>query len=268
MAFIVLYNRVMGKLPGIRCVFIHGLSVLGLILVLIVSTAGGGRAEQSLEIPAPQGQRTIHVRPRPSPAPQVVPPSNRVQTIPAAPTQSPPPPAPAQVEPVPQNTAPPPVAQPREPVLPPVFRGCWRGRVDEVDRIQRLPGAKPIGPWMPKTYVLCYRRVGYGPFKLTFTEAGVEGGGITNTTGDVQLVSTDGRNYATMRAVLRFDEYLKRRTAFGPSTFAVEEVTDLQCDIERGGLNVSGSVLGRRNGVPWFRAWWHATFVHVPNVPE
>ena len=34
-----------------------------------------------------------------------------------------------------------PAPQP-EPVLPAVFRGCWRGVVEEVDRIQWLPGAR------------------------------------------------------------------------------------------------------------------------------
>ena len=232
----------------------------------------------------PQSQGTQPYRPRAYPtAAPIVPPSNNVRTIPAAPPPPvpskqlepqpppppPPPPPPRQLEPEVEAPPPPPVVQQPEPVLPPVFRGCWRGRVEDVDRIQRLPGAAPTGLWMPKTYLLCYRRVGNGPFRLTFTEAGVEGIRITNTTGRVQLVSTDGRSYATFRAFLHFDEFHKHPVGlFGNSTFAVDEETDLQCAIRPDGMHASGVVYGQHDGAPWFRAWWHTTFFHEANLPE
>jgi len=240
-----------------------GLYLLGLSLALIVSTATVSMGQQTLEVPMPQSQGTQSFVPQAQPtAPPIVPRSNNVQTIPAAP---PPPVSSGQTE-QPPETEPPPEAEqpappPPEPVLPAVLRGCWRGRVDELDRIQRLPGGPPIGPWMPKTYLLCYRRVGDGPFKLTFTEAGVEGTRIINTTGQLRVVATDGRSYATMRAFLHFDKL------FSASTSAVDEETDLQCTIGPDGMQASGVVLGENDGASWFRAWWHTTFFHEPNPP-
>jgi hypothetical protein len=258
------------KLLGLRRTCAGGMYLLGLALTVIVLCAGRAVAQQTLELPMPQSQATQRLRPRAKPtAPPLVPPSNNIQTIPAEP---PPPPAlePQAQEPPPlQPPAPPPapvVRQP-EPVLPAVFRGCWRGVVDEVDRMQRIPGGERPGLWMPKTYMLCYRRVGDGPFRLTFTAAGVEGTGITNTSGQLRLLSTDGRSYAKMRSYLHFDEF-RRPTWLGNSTFAVDEVTDLQCTIEPDGMHASGIVYGERDGAPWFRAWWHTTFSHVANLSE
>jgi hypothetical protein len=256
------------KFPTIRVLCTCGLYFLGLSIALIVSTAAVCIGQQTLEVPVPQSQATQSFGPRAQPAaPSIMPRSNNVQTIPAAP---PPPVTSQQPEPLPEAEEPPPpaVRQP-EPVLPAVFRGCWRGRIDQLDRIQQLPGGPQIGLWMPKTYLLCYRKVGDGPFKLTFTEAGVEGTRIMNTTGQLRVVSTDGRSYATMRAFLHFDEFRVSRGFFGgPSTFAVDEETDLQCTIGTDGMQASGVVLGERDGASWFRAWWHTTFFHESNVPN
>ncbi len=259
------------KFFTIRVLCSRALYFLGLSIAFIVSTATVSVGQQTLEVPMPQSQGTQSFVPRAQPtAPPIVPRSNNVQTIPAAP---PPPPVPsAQTEPPPEPEPPPEAEQPPPPVapqpeLPAVFRGCWRGRVDELDRIQRLPGGPPIGLWMPKTYLLCYRRVGSGPFKLTFTEAGIEGTRIINTTGQLRVISTDGRSYATMRGFLHFDEF-SHVGLFGPSTFAVDEVTDLQCTIGPDGMQASGVVYGERNGASWFRAWWHTTFFHESNMPN
>ncbi len=250
----------------------RGLYLLGLGLTFIVLSAGGAWAQQTLDLPVPQSQGTQSLRPRSrATAPPLAPPSNNVQTIPAVPPPPAPPPAAPQAEepppPLPPAPPPAPVVRQPEPVLPAVFRGCWRGRVEEVDRMQRLPGAPRLGLWMPKTYMLCYRRVGNGPFKLTFTEAGVEGSHIINTSGRLQLISTDGRSFAKMRGYLHFDEF-RRPAVFGTSTFAVDEITDLQCTIEPDGMHASGLVYGERDGAPWFRAWWHTTFYHVSNLSE
>jgi hypothetical protein len=154
--------------------------------------------------------------------------------------------------------------QMQQPELPAIFRGCWQGQVQFVDSIERLPGAAKIGPWTPKTYRLCYERVGNGPFQLTFTEAGIEHNRkIFDARGSMQLVSTDGRTYATMRATLHFSEYLHGRSSSG-SSFEVDEATRLQCEVHPDGMHVIGSVRGTRDGDPWFRAYWHARFIHIP----
>ena len=156
-----------------------------------------------------------------------------------------------------------------QPILPAVFRGCWDGRVQYLDSIERMYGAPNVGPWTPKTYRICYRRVGSGPFELTFSQVGVDPSTkIINPTGRMDLISTDGRYAARMRAQLHFDEYYAGRR-FGGRTFAVDEETILGCMVQRGGaMLVRGSVFGRREGSPWFRASWHAVFARVGSLPE
>ncbi len=230
-------------------------------MTFLVLTAGGAGAQQTLELPAPQSQSAQPLAPRSRPSAAPAMPRNNVQTIPSAPP-APSAPQPQAEQPPPQPPAPN-LRQP-EPVLPAVFRGCWRGVVDEVDDMEQLPDAMPPGRWMPKTYMLCYRRVGNGPFQPTFTSAGVEGTRIINTAGRMRVISTDGRSYARLRAYLHFDEF----RGHSNSTFAVDEVTDLQCTIEPDGMHASGVVYGERNAAPWFRARWHTTFFHVGNLTE
>ena len=193
----------------------------------------------------PQTQASPQFQPQPTPAPA---PNYQVERTP--------PPAPVY-----RN-------QP-EPELPAIFRGCWEGRVAYLDSIERLPGGAKIGPWTPKTYRLCYRKIGDAPFQLTFTDAGVaHNRRITDAQGRMQLISTDGRTYATMRAYLHFDEYRGRKRFFSGDTFPVDETTDLKCDIEPDGMHVWGRVHGSHDGNPWFRAWWHATFTHIAEASQ
>lgn len=156
-----------------------------------------------------------------------------------------------------------------QPILPAVFRGCWDGRVELVDSIERMPGAPKVGVWTAKTYRICYQRIGNGPFELTFSQAGIEPNtNIINPTGRMDLISTDGRDAARMRAQLHFDEYYVHRR-FGGHTFAVDEETILECNIQgNGAMLVRGSVFGRRDGSPWFRAKWHTVFLRVGGLPE
>lgn len=149
------------------------------------------------------------------------------------------------------------------PVLPPVFRGCWKGEVTELDWIKRLPGAHKVGYWTPKTYRVCYRRLGSGPFRLTLTETSVEENEkIIHPVGRVMPISTDGRAYARMHATLHFDEYSIDRDS--PSaTFAVDESTYLDCRISNNKMLVTADVYGKRDNAPWFRARWHADFGQV-----
>jgi hypothetical protein len=233
-------------------------------MTLLVLSAGVAVAQQSLDIPVPanQGQSRSYQR---HPTAVATPPAARVKTIPSV-EQAPPeiPPPPPEYHPVPQSAP--------APMLPAIFRGCWVGRVDYLDSIERLPGGAKIGPWTSKTYRLCYRRTGEGPFALTFTEAGVVGNSkITNATGRMELLSTDGRTYATMRALLHFDEYRVRPGYFAGNTFPVDELTQLECDIEADGMHVWGQVYGEQSSQPWFKAVWRATFRHTSDalpVPE
>ena len=149
-----------------------------------------------------------------------------------------------------------------QPALPSVFRGCWQGEVEQLDWIRKEPGAHKIGFWTPKTYRLCYKRIGNQPFTLTFTETGVEASDrIINPRGNVVPVRTDGRAYASMLAQLHFDEYGNGRDSFAP-TFAVDETTHLDCRIGGDDMLVSADVYGTRDGAPWFRAHWRADFRH------
>ncbi len=151
-----------------------------------------------------------------------------------------------------------------QPVLPPVFRGCWQGTVEQVDSIKRAPGGRKLGYWTPKIYRLCYQRVGNGPYQLTFGETDVvPTAKIKFSRGSVEIKSTDGRNYATLRAFLHFDEY---HVGANPSraTFAVDEVTMLECKIDGDQMHVIADVDGRREDEPWFHAHWRTTFIRVP----
>jgi len=245
-----------------------GLTALA-ALALIVAPAAA-RAQESLEVqpPAPQSQPSFRPRPAPTARPPL-PPSNQLQEIPSVIPPTPQPPAPAPQMPPPPLPPPPPPASmlPTQPILPAIFRGCWDGRVEFLDSIEGMPGAPRVGVWTPKTYRICYQRIGSGPFELTFSQVGVDPNmKIVNPAGRMDLISTDGRDAARMRAQLHFDEfYLHRRG----QTFAVDEETILDCAIQVGGaMLVRGQVFGRRDGVPWFRATWHAVFSRVGNLPE
>jgi len=250
--------------------------VLVLMAALIMLPAAGAAAQQ-FELPQQSSQDQPpdynRLNPAPTPIPRL-PSGADVRTLPQLSPQLPPSqPSSAYQPPIyqqPSSPPPPPVHQNQnQPILPAVFRGCWQGRVDYIDALERLPGAVKPGFWTPKTYRLCYRRLGNGPFVLTFTEAGIEQNDrITNAEGRMTLLSTDGRSYASMRSDLDFDEYRTHASYFGSSTFAVHEVADLNCRVEPDGMHVSGVVTGWRNEAPWFRARWHTVFVHIGEPPQ
>src|SRR5262249_6500089 len=137
-------------------------------------------AQSTMEVPSPSTQRQYEA-PLPGDGPESDQPNSSgtpIQLLPPSIW----PPHPVQQAPV--SVVTPPRSEPSHApmmttsqqnlVLPAVFDGCWQGRVDQLDWIKREPGARKVGFWTPKTYRLCYRRVGTGPFKLTFTETGVE----------------------------------------------------------------------------------------------
>ncbi len=165
----------------------------------------------------------------------------------------------------PMNVAP--MTAQAAPALPAVFRGCWQGEVESARLDQERAGAHKIGFWTPKTYRLCYKQIGNQPFQLTFTETGVEASDkIIDPHGQVVPISTDGRAYASMRSRLDFNEYKTHSDGFSFSpTFAVNEITNLDCRIAGNDMLVSADVYGSRDGEPWFRAHWRADFHKFEN---
>ena len=168
--------------------------------LLLSWLASFNRAPASIVGPAPasQSQPPLNYRPKPTPRVIPTPPPSRpliIQpSVPNLPDQSqqsevtPPTPAPLPVTPPPEA---PPSYQIQQPVLPAIFRGCWQGKVEFVDSIQRMPGAPKTGVWTPKTYRLCYQRYGDGPFQLTFTEAGIDRGNTSRKGRACQFVGVD-----------------------------------------------------------------------------
>ena len=266
-------------------VMVRGAGLVMLAAVALMLAPRATYAQQSLEVqpPAPQSQPSFRPRPAPTARPPL-PPSNQLEEIPSAITPTPAPPPPAPQLPPPQLPPPPPPLPPlppplppppptsmlrSQPILPAVFRGCWDGRVEYLDSIERMFGAPKVGVWTPKTYRICYQRVGNGPFELTFSQVGVDPNTkIISPTGRMDLISTDGRDAARMRALLHFDEFYAHRH-LGTPTFGVDEEAILDCDIHgTGAMLVRGQVFGRRDGSPWFRANWHAVFSRVGGLPE
>jgi hypothetical protein len=244
-------------------------------LTLLVVYARNGSTQQQFELPQQSAQGQPPIYPRSTPAATPAAPlssGSAVDTLPQLSPQFPPATPWSAYQPPayqPHSTPPPATVHQPQPVLPAVFRGCWEGRVDYLDSLERLPGGAKLGFWTAKTYRLCYRRIGSGPFVLTLTEAGIQRNDrIINAEGRMTLLRSDGRRYASMRSDLDFDEYRTRASDFGSSTFAVHEVTDLNCRIESDGMQVNGVVTGWRDAAPWFRARWHTVFVHQGEPPQ
>jgi hypothetical protein len=230
-----------------------------LVRYLLVVTVISVSAVSALAQDMLQGEPQIAPAPRATHPPA----ANREMQIPQqapqqpwTPMQTPAPPSP-----------PPPIRVPLvapQPILPPVFRGCWQGTVENVDSITRAPGGHKLGYWTPKTYRLCYRRVGDGPYQLTFGETDVVATEkIRYSKGTVEIKKTDGRSYAELRAFLHFDEYRAGPNP-GRATFAVDEVTMLECKIDGEQMHVIADLDGRREDEPWFHAHWRTTFIRVP----
>ncbi len=246
------------------------LILFALACALASSGTRSARAQATLEVPGPAQQNQPNIPPRPAPpaatwAPSGADNGDSIQLLPQElwkPAPAPLPPA--QSPPHPPVNAAPMTAQ-TLPALPAVFRGCWNGQVNQLDWIRREPGAHKIGFWTPKTYRLCYKRVGDRPFTLTFTETGVAPSEkIINPHGNVTAITTDGRAYAAMRSRLDFDEYKTRADGLSP-TFAVDETTNLDCRIAGDEMIVNADVYGTRDGEPWFRAHWRADFHRFEN---
>ncbi|HYA34453.1 MAG TPA: hypothetical protein VEF03_02485 [Candidatus Binataceae bacterium] len=227
------------------------LRATGAILIVAILVGFARPASAQIEIvPAPQADVPM----RPAPQPTAPPPAGQGASMLTLPERTAPSPAPPSVT-MPLQLA--------APELPKEFRGCWQGIVEELDSIQREPGGHKLGYWTAKTYRLCYKRVGTGPYELTFGETGtVPSEKIKYSKGRVDVISTDGTTQARMRAFLHFDEYPVGTNA-GASTFSVDEVTMLDCRIVKDAMHVDAQVSGRREDAPWFRARWHTTLARA-----
>jgi hypothetical protein len=189
-----------------------------------------GSNELEIPLPAPQQQ----VRPRPAPSANVIPRSPGAQTL--------------------------------EIPLPEVFRGCWQGVVRYIDSQAQL--APPIiGGWIPKTYRICYVQTGGGPFKPTISETGIiaTGHAIRNPRSRLEVLATDGRTQATMRAYLHFDEDSQGLFGLFSQTGSIDELTHMNCEIDGAVMHVHGDMYGEWNGRPWSRVTWHADFSSIAN---
>jgi hypothetical protein len=240
-------------------------AICALACLLAGFLVGIARTQTTLEVPGPSNQNQPYNPPPPSmPTIRLAPSNgdtgNTIQLLPGW-NQSPAQPQAAATPPPPAHYNVAPMTAQSAPALPAVFRGCWQGEVNQVDWIKREPGAPKVGFWTPKTYKLCYKRIGNQPFTLTFTNTGIEETEkIINPRGRVVPLATDGRAYASMRSNLSFDEYKVRGDFNGSPTFSVNEVTNLNCRIEGNEMLVTADVFGARDGEPWFTARWRADF--------
>jgi len=206
------------------------------VLVVSLGTVGIARAQSSMPpLPAPQSGNQLEL---PRIAPQAAPPPNS-----------------------PRN----PNESTLEIPLPQTFRGCWRGVVSTVDSMRVLRESGRID-WMPKTYRICYERTAGGPFRPTFSEAGLLHGDseISNVRSELKVLSSDGRASASLRGLLHFNE-TQLFLGVPVGTAQVEELTDMQCTIEGGVMHVEASLYGQWDGQPWVLVSWHADFANSPD---
>jgi hypothetical protein len=166
---------------------------------------------------------------------------------------------------------PPPVHQPGdsntlEIPLPQSYRGCWRGVVSEIDSLLQISPPQ-IAEWVPKTYRICYVQSANGTFHPVVSETGMlVRDQVSNTRGQLKVISTDGRTAATMRAYLHFEE--SALDPFGTledQVFGeVDELTNMQCRIEGDVMRVEGWTYAEWNRQPWASITWHTDFVNIP----
>ena len=235
--------------------------LFGLAVALLVLNAPIVLAQQTMEVPAPvpQSKSTLHYRPkptpRPTPQPQVIDNSNQQNQTQVVPPQP-------HAEPTPE---------PRSQAVSESATGpaggfsrllARQGRISRFDRAasgcgeSRYVDAQNLSPML--------RALWQWAVSADLLRGGNRSEPPRLSTPGARwiLVSTDGRTYATMRALLHFDEY--RYGNSSGDTFEVDEVARLQCEIRPDGMHVIGSVRGTRDGDPWFRAYWHTIFIHVP----
>jgi len=136
--------------------------------------------------------------------------------------------------------------------------------VNDIDSLTMLNGPQ-IAAWVPKTYRICYVQSANGSFRPTISEAGMAANDqLQNVKGLLQVLSTDGRTSAQMRAYLRFDEAAPVSFGAMQHVGSVDELTNMTCQIENGTMHVQARVYGQWNGRPWWFIGWHTDFVNVP----
>jgi hypothetical protein len=239
-------------------------AVSGLIVAAVILTGSGPVCAQNLlPNPAQNSQRGAGSELEiPIPQTQAPPPSknnSQTETIPSMQQQLPP----ATPQTVPGRQGP--GASTLEIPLPKEFRGCWSGVVPRLDSIRML-GGPGVSKWIPKTYRICYEQTAGGPFRLTLSEAGLAGRNrdLTNVKAIMEVISTDGRTTAQMRALLHFDEPAGSLFGMFPGRGSVDELTNMTCRIDGGVMQVEANVYAQWNNRPWSTMTWHADFTNVP----
>ncbi len=160
------------------------------------------------------------------------------------------------------------------PQVPIGFEGCWEGTVSVPDSWQLLEGPS-LGGWISRTFRLCFRRTGNGPFTVTI-DTRFASERISNYQEQTKVVSTDGRNQALLHSAASMDE-LGRSLGFFPGRAAtITASSDLRCVLvdEDKTMNVETSEVDRCSalpsagcfGQPWVKATWHAQFHRTTNT--
>ncbi len=154
--------------------------------------------------------------------------------------------------------------------------------VSEPDSWQLLEGP-PLGGWIPKTFSLCFRRMGNGPFTITFHDTKLDTGyvsergyKVSNYDEQTEVVSTDSRNQVLLHSVARMDQRGKLLGLFPGPTLTIAASSDIRCvlvdqgetmNVELSGVDrCSGSEFWGCNGQPWVQATWHAQFHRTTNT--
>ncbi|HEY9157514.1 hypothetical protein [Candidatus Binatus sp.] len=172
------------------------------------------------------------------------------------------------------------------PQVPKEFEGCWEGTVSEPDSWQVLDGLR-FGGWIPRTFRLCFRRTGDGPFTITFHDSKLDTGyasergyKVSNYDEQTEVVSTDGKNQILLHSVSKMDERIRIRILRfipGPTvTVTIAKTSDNRCVLVDEGetMNVESSAVDRCsgspshgcNGQPWIQSTWHAQFHRTTNT--
>jgi hypothetical protein len=149
-------------------------------------------------------------------------------------------------------------------ILPASYLGCWRGVVTGPDTLQTLNGCLN-GPSVPELYTLCYRKSLTGKFEVTFGEVEMDSEvpveyRVSGTSGKVEVVSSDGLTRVRLRSFIHFDQKQVDTPSGSDSVWAMDEHTEMDCEIKNGDMQVRGAFTETSDGGECFKGTWHARF--------